>query len=485
MPGSDRPAPADFLAIARSMSTRELEQSLGRMADKASHGDALAADMYQWTQAVIDERAPVENQLVLGADGHTYTQRAYREKQVSDTLTAGLGALEGNFVSFGLYRLTGDAHLAGMLGGFLNAAGKTAQGRNEFQRIDASGSEALTRPRGGMPPRDVHPSDHWSHSPPSTAPAGPPAPTDGSGANQVVDGLGPPPRGASPLSGAELRGLAQAILSVPAHVLDAAQALTAAGIEATAETGTFLEAFAAPATAVDPAPGIGGFVDQSANPGDSHATHAPDMAFNMEADAAQQAPDLDTGYDMRQDIQANTPTSQPVDAPDMAFNMEADAAQQAPDLDTGYDMRQDIQANTPTSQPVDAPDMAFNMEADAAQQAPDLDTGYDMRQDIQANTPTSQPVDAPDMAFNMEADAAQQAPDLDTGYDMRQDIQANTPTSQPVDAPDMATASEGSAGYDHNTDVGPVDAPANTGSVDSATDGSAPEELPAEAGPGG
>lgn len=238
MPGHDKP-PADFLATAEKMSTTQLERSLVWMKDKAATGDRVAQHMVGWTEDVLEARAQTENQLVLGADGHTYTQRQYREKAERDGFQAGQGALTGNFASALVFQLTGDPHLAGLVGGLFSAAGGTAKGFNEMKAVGGPDPASVNPPTGSPPPRDVEP----------TSPSQPPMP---GGANSsetapTEQSQSAPVGGISELewiTWKDVLAFAEAVFGVPEPVVAATRELTADRVPVSEATADFLSLFA-------------------------------------------------------------------------------------------------------------------------------------------------------------------------------------------------------------------------------------------------
>jgi hypothetical protein len=233
----DKPPP-EFLALAETKSTAFLERSLEFAKEQAKSGDRFAQDMVRWTEIVLRDRAKREDQLVLGKDGHTYTQRQYREKRERDNFQAGQGALTGNFASALVFKLTGDAHLAGLVGGLFSAVGGTAKGYNENKRITAPDPVPVSPPTGSPPPRDVEPQ---LRSEQSAAPAGEKSGTAG------PNGLKAGGMELEWITWADLLSYAEAVFGLPDDVIAAARELTAAGVPPSQGSGDYLSLLAAAA----------------------------------------------------------------------------------------------------------------------------------------------------------------------------------------------------------------------------------------------
>ena len=399
MPGKP---PADFIAVTNKMSTAQLERALGPMKEKAESGDRIAQDIVGWTEGVLKERARTENQLVIGADGHSYTQREYREKRERDNNDAELGAMTGNFASALVFKLSGDAHLAQLAGGLFSAAGGTAKGYNENRQMGTPDPAAVSPPGGSPPSRDVEPSSR-DQSPPSEDGSGNTGGEGSGGGSAVAPGTGGDPG----LEGITFKGLlafAEKIYGLPDDVIAAARELTRAGVPPTEATADFLSLFAAGARSSTPsstdvpaasaAPAKENSGDQSkqddapasedgaggeGEPGDDQGEGAPgalapaaeegagstegsesdDSNFNMEQEAAEAEAELESddtsgSYDMRQDISGGVDdgaeaagSTEGDTSDDGVFNMEREAAEAEAQLESDgtpstYDMRQDI-----------------------------------------------------------------------------------------------------------------------------------------------
>ena len=245
MPGKP---PPDFIAVTDKMSTAQLERSLGPMREKAESGDRIAQDIVGWTEHVLKERAKTENQPVIGADGHSYTQREYREKRERDIADAALGAMTGNFASALVFKLTGDAHLAGLAGGLFSAAGGTARGYNENRQMSSPDPAPLSPPGGSPPRRDVEAPSGSDQA--DSGDAG----GDTNGAGSGGDSAGAPITGGELdlewITWADLLAFAEAIFGLPDDVIAAARELSRAGVPPSETTADFLSVFAAGAGSI-------------------------------------------------------------------------------------------------------------------------------------------------------------------------------------------------------------------------------------------
>jgi len=291
MPGKP---PADFIAITDKMSTAQLERSLGPMREKAESGDRIAQDIVGWTEDVLKERARTDNQLVIGADGHSYTQREYQEKRERDNAGAALGAMTGNFASALVFKLTGDAHLAELAGGLFSAAGGTAKGYNENRQMSAPDPAPASPPSGSPPRRDVEPpstSDEASSS------------GSGSGAGSAVAPITGGGMDLEWITWADVLAFAEAVFGLPDDVIAAARELSAAGAGSSSTPDAL-----APTT--EEAAGYTEGGADGALPAQAPSTGlSDDSDFDMEWEAAEAEADLEpdvtpSTYDMRQDVSA-------------------------------------------------------------------------------------------------------------------------------------------------------------------------------------
>lgn len=226
------PPTAEFLEIAEKRSSSQLEASLEWMRKKADAGDPIAQDMVRWTEDILTERAKTENQPVIGADGHHYTDRQYDEKQQRDSFQAGMGALRGNFASSLTFYLTGDAHLSALLGGIFDAFGGAAEGRNQNRAVSPDDSGSYDPPRAREPSEEPEPSTDQPH-----------------GAT-----LGNSNLELETITWADVQNFAEAVFAVPDSVVEAARELTALDVPVSEATVDFLELFTVAAGEEDEEP---------------------------------------------------------------------------------------------------------------------------------------------------------------------------------------------------------------------------------------
>ena len=311
MPGKP---PADFTAITDKMSTAQLERSLGPMREKAESGDRIAQDIVGWTEDVLKERARTDNQLVIGADGHSYTQREYREKRERDNAGAALGAMTGNFASALVFKLTGDAHLAELAGGLFSAAGGTAKGYNENRQMSAPDPAPTNPPSGSPPRRDVEPPSGSDESSSSGTGSG------DSGAGSAVAPITGGGLDLEWITWADVLAFAEAVFGLPDDVIAAARELSAAGVPPSETTADFLSLFAAGAGSSSTPDALAPATEEAAGSTEGGAggalpAQAPstglsdDSDFDLEREAAEAEADLETDvtpstYDMWQDVSA-------------------------------------------------------------------------------------------------------------------------------------------------------------------------------------
>jgi hypothetical protein len=343
MPGKP---PADFIAITDEMSTAQLERSLGPMREKAQSGDRIAQDIVGWTEDVLKERARTDNQPVIGADGHSYTQREYREKRERDNADAALGAMTGNFASAVVFKLTGDAHLAELAGGLFSAAGGTAKGYNENRQMSAPDPAPTSPPSGSPPRREVEPPSGSDESSSNGSGSG-----DGSGAGSAAAQNTGGGLDLEWITWADVLAFAEAVFGLPDDVVAAARELSAAGVPPSEATADFLSLFAAgvgsssPPDAADEATGSTDGGAGGALPAQAPSTGLDDDSdFDMEREAAEAEADLEADvtpstYDMRQDVSSGAGMPSPTgvtpasddgstsdDAGDLSYLDDGDAA---------------------------------------------------------------------------------------------------------------------------------------------------------------